>query len=146
MNASPYQATLETLRATTNGSRVTLRLDTPGMNFPAVAEAVAPDVKPISSDNSLDQRNAATAQWLFATKQALIQDDCEHAEPAPPPELLKVYGVKAQMLGPIVGPSGDVIGWISVHYCPTTRQWSDDDIEALERARASIQENLAGQG
>ena len=37
---------------------------------------------------------------LMETGEPLIQGDCARADPPPPKELLSVYGVQAQMLGP----------------------------------------------
>ena len=93
-----------------------------------VAEACGEGVPSIAAETSISQRGAATARRLFETHKPLVQDDCAHADPPPPPELLSVYGVQAQMLGPIVH-DGRVVGWLSVHYVPSPRKW---------RARSAI--------
>jgi hypothetical protein len=43
-----------------------------------------------------------------------VQEDCSTADPAPPPELIELYGVRAQMVAALVGDDG-LIGVISVH-------------------------------
>jgi pimeloyl-ACP methyl ester carboxylesterase len=125
-----FQAIIEELRVDTAASRTTLRLDTPAMNFPAVAEALAPGVKPIKHDYSLDQRGAATAQYILEKRKPLVQDDCAIADPAPPRALMDIYDVKAQMVAPVQNGSA-VLGWVSVHYNQGPRHWSEDDVAAL---------------
>jgi maleate isomerase len=44
----------------------------------------------------------------------LIQEDGANASVSPPKDLIQVYGVKAQMLGPLVWEH-KLIGFISVH-------------------------------
>jgi GAF domain-containing protein len=77
-------------------------------------------------------------RYLAEHHTNLIQDDCSTAEVPPPPELLEFYGVKAQMLAPIVGGS-ELIGLVSVHYTPSPRHWTAEDIAALDRAADEIE-------
>ena len=107
-----------------------------------MAEAIAPGVKPIAHDDSLDQRNAPTAQWLMRTHEVLVQSDCATDEPPAPPALLEVYEVKAQMLAPIVA-AGAVAGWVSVHEVRDVRAWTDEDVAALRAAATRVTELLA---
>jgi maleate isomerase len=123
-------------------SRVTLRLDVAGMNFPVVAEAVD-GVAPLSGLHSLDQRNLATVRYLFRTHDVLVQDDCQGADPPPPAALVDAYGVKAQMLAPLLY-SGTVLGWVSVHDCTKARSWTRADVGLLRAAVAEISEALLG--
>jgi maleate isomerase len=120
---------LRDLLAGTRASRVTLRLDVVGMNFPVVGEAVD-SVAALSGNHSLDQRNLETVQYLFRTRDVLIQGDCRTADPAPPAALIGAYGVKAQMLAPILRDRR-VLGWVSVHDCIRTRSWREADVQAL---------------
>jgi len=133
---------LRDLLTGTAASRVTLRLDVAGMNFPVVAEAVD-GVAPLSGAHSLDQRNLATVQYLFRTHDVLVQDDCRVAEPPPPAALVDVYGVRAQMLAPLLH-RGTVLGWISVHDCTGTRSWSEADVSSLRTAVREIGDGLLG--
>lgn len=126
----------------TRASRTTLRLDTPGHDFPVVAEACGDGVPSIAGETSISQRTAATARRLMETGEPLVQRDCAKADPPPPKELLTAYGVRAQMLGP-VSLDGRVVGWLSVHYTKSTRDWNDGDVLALMRAVAGVEEILA---
>jgi maleate isomerase len=93
------------------------------------------------NDGSLDQRGAATSQWVDKHRKVLIQDDISVADPAPPVELTTIYGAKAQMLAP-VEEGGALIGWVSVHYLPSPRQWTQEDIAAITAAAGRIQRML----
>jgi maleate isomerase len=152
VRANPVLAELEAvmanLREATGGSRTTLRIDIPEHNCNVdrvCAESVAPGIAELKLNTSLNQRSLATVQWLTATGKTLVQDDCANAEVKPPQALMQVYGVKAQMLVGLKATSGEVIGWISVHYVPSTRKWTDAEIAALESAgeqvRAILQRN-----
>jgi maleate isomerase len=54
---------------------------------------------------------------------------------------MQLYGVKAQMLAPVVR-EGQLAGIVSVHYAPAVRRWSPTDITALEDAVARVHELL----
>ena len=132
-----YQDVVDALRTELNASRVTLRLDTPGKNFPAVAEALDEGVLAIRGDDSLDQRNAPTARWLMEHKDLLVQPDCATAVPSPPAELIDAYGVRAQVLAPIL-EADDVVGWISVHETRGRRHWTAHELVAIREASRAI--------
>jgi maleate isomerase len=145
LRANPVLAELErvmaTLREVTGGSRTTLRIDIPEHNCNVdrvCAESVAPGVAELKLNTSLNQRSLATVQWLIATRKPLVQDDCANAEVKPPKALMEVYGVKAQMLVGLEAANGEVIGWISVHYVPSTRQWTDAEVAALQSAADQV--------
>ncbi|HEX5146801.1 MAG TPA: GAF domain-containing protein [Conexibacter sp.] len=131
---------LTELLAATGAQRATLRLDVAGMDFPVVAEALEAGVPTIRDDTSVDQRGAATAQWIMRTREVLVQSDIALVDPPPPPELVAAYGVRAQMLGPVVA-DGEVVGWISVH-STSARAWSGDHVAALERAAGLVARHL----
>ena len=133
-----FENVLADLLVATGASRVTLRLARPGAVYPVVAEVLASGTPSITSGVSPDLTNAATMRYLAEHHTNLIQDDCLKAEVPPPPELLDFYGVKAQMLAPIVG-GGDLVGLVSVHYTPSVRHWTTEEIEALNRAAKEIQ-------
>lgn len=116
--------------------RATLRLDVVGRDFPVIAEAAGRGVARIADDTSVPQREAATARWIMQTRRVLVQEDVTAAEVPPPPALVAKYGVKAQMLAPVVG-GDDVIGWISVH-ADRARSWSDLDVAAIEAAAHEV--------
>jgi maleate isomerase len=136
-----HQAVIDDLLETTGASRTTLRLDTPGDVFPVVAEAVAPGIRSIKDEKGIDLKAAATFQFLEHELRPLIQNDCSSGDNPPPPELIALYGVHAQMLGPVVR-DGRLVGIVSVHYAPSPREWSEADVAALEHAVARIQSEL----
>ena len=70
-------------------------------------------------------------------RRLLIQSDLLDAEVAPPPQLIAQYGARAQMLAPILRDDR-LVGILSVHYAPGPRDWTPEDIGALERARDEI--------
>lgn len=140
-----FRDILEDLLSVTAASRTTLRLDLPsrGLHVDRVAaEAVAAGVRSIGDDSSIDQRALPTVRFLEEERRPLVQDDCSNAEPAPPQELIEFYGVRAQMLGPLVR-DGLVIGWISVHDTAGPREWSEKDVDALRDAIERVQGEIA---
>ncbi len=126
-----FQATIENLLRQTGASRTTLRLDRPDGFFPVVAEALAPGIRSIADDTSIDLRASATFQSLERERQLLIQSDLLAADPAPPAELIELYGARAQMVAPVVRDDA-LVGIVSVHYSPGPRTWMDEDVAALE--------------
>ena len=72
---------------------------------------------------------APTHVLIIARKEILVQPNCETAEPRPPAALIEVYGVRAQMLAPVMGEDA-VIGWVSVHETRGQRNWTAH--EAIE--------------
>lgn len=134
------QEILEAVRAQTGAMRATLRLDRPGEDFPVVAEALAAGARPIAAD-PLPQRRLPTVRWLIEHRRPLVQPDVASADPAPPQALVDAYGVRAQMLGPVLR-AGEVAGWISVH-AGEPRAWTPGDVAALERAVTAVERELA---
>ena len=67
-----FQATIETLLQRTGASRTTLRLDRPEGFFPVVAEALAPGIRTIADDTSIDLRASATFRSLERDRRLLI--------------------------------------------------------------------------
>lgn len=127
---------LSDLLAATSASRTTIRLDIPELNIgvdDVYAEATAPGVSSLKLDSSLNQRSLATVLWLDQHRELLIQSDCINAEVPAPKALVGVYGVKAQVLGPLVWRDR-LVGWISIHHVPGTREWTPRDLGAMRAA------------
>jgi hypothetical protein len=138
-----YERIMEELLAATRTSRTTLRLDHPTLNYPVAAEACAPGVPSIRDDNSIDQRGAATAQWILRTGRILVVEDARDSDPAPPQAIVDVYGLRAFLLAPLRRIAPDMLlGWISVHVNDGTRQWSEGDLAATEEAIARVHEEF----
>lgn len=132
----------------TAASRTTIRIDVPQLNMhvdDVYAEATAEGVSSLMLDSPLNQRSLATVQWLEKHRQILVQDDCVNAEVPPPRALIGVYGVKAQILGPLFR-GDEVMGWISVHYIPGTRVWTEAEVNAMRQAMARATEVLRRAG
>jgi maleate isomerase len=132
------------LLAATSCDRTTLRLDLPaiGLHVDLVtAEVTGPGVRSIRFDASLDQRRLPTVAWLEQTRRNLIQPDFA-GDPQPPAALVDVYGVRAQMLGPVLA-CGHVAGWFSAHSL-RERPWSGSDQGALDEACKRAGELVAG--
>ncbi|MGH8617125.1 MAG: GAF domain-containing protein [Burkholderiales bacterium] len=139
-----FRGLMADLRAKTNASRTTLRLDDERHGFfvnGVVAEALGEGVKSIAAETSLQQRKSGTASHLEKHRKILVQSDCVNADPPPPKELMQIYGTKAQMLAPIER-DGKLKGWISVHYNLSTREWAPADVAALEAAVAATHREL----
>jgi len=133
-------AILAELLTLTNASRTTLRLDDAGYGFhidDVAAEAAAAGQNSLRGATSINQRAAATAQWVEKNRKLLVQDDLSSGEPRPPEALIRLYGVRAQMLAPIER-DGRLDGWISVHEARTTRHWSAQDQEAVLHAAEQV--------
>jgi maleate isomerase len=139
---------LDRLLLESRGSRVTLRVDDPGRGWGVdfvCAEAVHPGVKSLKGDGSIDQRAAATVKWMEANRRNLVQPDLTGSpDPAPPAALMSSYAAKAQMLAPLFDTTGQLQGWISVHYLEK-HDFSDADIGALDGAAAKVRQ-LTGIG
>jgi hypothetical protein len=133
---------LRGLLAEVGASRATLRVDDPARGWEVAfvcAEALAPGVKSMRGDGSINQRGALTAQWLAANKRNLLQPDLlNEPNPTAPAALLSVYGAKAQMLGPLLDETGYLVGWISTHFCDGPKPLSDADSAAMDRAREAV--------
>ena len=139
-----FEEIVQQLLTATDASRTTLRLDWPerGLHVNDVAaEALKPGVSSLRGQTSIDQRRAETVRWLERERRPLIQQNCLEADTAPPRELIQLYGVRAQMLGPIVR-DGHVVGWLSVHENRGLRRWSRGDAAVLLRAMAAIDDIL----
>ncbi len=141
-----YESKLKELLDRTDASRVTLRLDLSEHRFyvdDVAAEARKPGVLSLKGETSLDQRKLSTVMWLDREHRLLVQRDLRSADPAPPEELVRVYGTMAQMLGPLVR-DGTMVGWVSVHENNGPRDWKSQDIFQLEEAIDWFQRKLAG--
>lgn len=141
-----FQEVLDDLLEATSSSRTTIRLDSPsdGFHLDAVAaEALAAGIRTLKDDTSITNlREVPTVRFLDEERRLLVQNDCLTADPEVPRKLIELYGVKAQMLGPLLR-EGDLIGVISVHHNLGPREWSARDIEALQDAVHRVQQTLA---
>ena len=139
-----FNQIVDSLLDATRASRTTLRLDWPQWDVHVdgvIAEARRPNIPSLAENTSIKQRDAETVKWLERERHVLVQEDCSTAKPAPPRELVELYGVRAQMLAPVVR-NDRVIGWISVHDNTSSRRWTHADISALTTAVTAVQNTL----
>lgn len=132
------QDVLDELLAATGADRTTLRLDVPELGLGVdltTAEARLPGVPSIRREGSLDQRALHTVRWLDTHRRDLVQPLFD-ADPRPPQALIDVYGVRAQLLGPIER-GGDLTGWLSVHSL-AERDWRPADRRAVDLAKQRV--------
>ena len=142
---APFQEILQDLLVSTGASRTTLRLDLPDQDAgldTVAAEALARGIRSVRDDTSIrNLRGASTVRFLEEQRRPLVQNDCLADDLAPPSELIELYGVRAQMLAPIVRDDR-LIGVISVHYVPGPRDWRAEDVAALQEATERVQREL----
>ena len=122
----------------TSAGRTTIRVIDSDGGFPVVAEATARGVRPIRDTTDIDLHKAETVVHIKRTHEPLLQEDLEHAIPQVPRQLIELYGVKAQMLGPVV-VSGTLVGIVSVHDVAGPREWSTEDRSALVRTATTVE-------
>jgi GAF domain-containing protein len=101
------------------------------------AEARANGIGSTAGLAALAKRDSPTVVYLEQHRQLIVQHDCYEADVQPPPELMQLCGTKAQMMAPVVR-AGSMVGWISVHYNPSVREWTGEDVAALEAALAAV--------
>ncbi|BBY27236.1 maleate cis-trans isomerase family protein [Mycolicibacterium sediminis] len=132
------KALVTELRERTGCDRTTVRIDEPTLGLRVdlcAAESRAQGVRSIQHDPSLDQRALETVRWLEEHRQTLVQPT--FAEPPHPPQALRdVYGVSAQVLGP-VERDGELTAWFSAHSI-AERPWTDDDVAAMTHAQQAM--------
>jgi maleate isomerase len=124
----------------TGASRVTIRMaDGGAVEFPIVAEVCSPGVPALSGHPVVRRTltNPGPLEYLETERKPLIQPDVETSPPVFP-EIIAAYGVRAQMLAPILRDDA-LVGILSVH-STTVRGWSQDDVNALVEASAAVQE------
>ena len=130
---------LDQLREETSVFRTTLRLEAD--DFAIAAESLGDGAASLKGPVPFDLRRTGTYQWIAQERSILVQSDVREG-PNPPKELFEVYGVGSQMLSGLF--DGDhLVGIISVHHAATPREWTEEEISALERATAAIEAELA---
>ena len=130
------------LLASTQASRVTVRLCEEDVDPRLVAEALAPGVVSMANGSPDAIRTAGTYAYLEEERRILVQNDCRTGEPSPPTSLIGYYKVYAQMLAPVF-VEGEMVATISVHQQDKPRTWSAAEVGALAAARATLEEELS---
>lgn len=143
----PLQEIAEELLRETGASRTTIRLEVvPGGELEVVAESTAPGVESLRGKPTV-RREPRSSPGPFEVMQAelrvIVQDDVVTSAPAFP-ELVDLYGVRAQLLAPIVR-GGRLAGVVSVHDAEL-RKWTEQEIDALRNAAARVQSEVGRTG
>ena len=142
MSQPAFSPLTDQLLATTGASRITIRVRDGRGDYPIVAEAVAPGVPSLLGGEGVgDLRAAATFQYLERERCLLVQEDLEHADPAPPAALIHAYGARAQMLAPVLD-GDEIVAIVSVHQSGGPRAWTPEDVRAIEDAAAEVARRL----
>jgi maleate isomerase len=131
-------AVCERLLAGTAADRVTVRLDLADLGLDVerpCAQATRQGIKPLEAAIPGGQRNLDTITWLAEHRQPLVQPDFSRP-PHPPAALREAYGVKAQMLAPVIR-GGTLTGWLSVH-STRPRDWRQPDLASLREAETAV--------
>ena len=139
-----FDAILASLLAAIEATRTTLRLDDATLGFSVAdvaGEARLATDKSLRGQTSINQRAAPTIQWIEQYRRLLIQNDFSVRALRPPEARLRLYGVKAQMLAPVIR-DGRLDGWVSVHETRRERQWSRTDQAALVTAAERLLQAL----
>jgi len=137
--AMTFQAIIDELLHATGASRTTLRLEEPGGDFPVVAEALAPGIRSIKGSARMPVRNSGTFAFFERERRILVVNDCRTSDPPTPQDLMDFYGVRAEILAPLMD-GARIVGIVSVHHAPGPREWTEVEIDALARASARILE------
>ena len=137
-------AIVTTLRKAIDASRTTLRLDDASYGLPHRRRRGGGARARREVDarlGGINHRGAGTGQWLERHRRLLVQDDLSRGEPKAPQGLTQGFGVKAQMLAPVVR-DGRLDGWVSVHEAKSTRAWTEADQAAAMRAAEQVLQAL----
>jgi GAF domain-containing protein len=139
--AGRAEQVLAELLTATGADRCTLRYDDPDRGWTVqlpCAEVLIGEAKSLRAENSVDQRAAATVKWLEANRRILVQPDLADTDAPAPAALIKAYGVRAQMLGPLFRDDGHLQGWISVHYLKLPGGLGRAKVAAMQEAILAI--------
>jgi maleate isomerase len=139
-----FDTLLLSLLAETGASRATLRLDDATLGLHSddvVAEALAPGEASMRGAGGINHRAAETAQWLERHRALLVQNDFDSG-PVAPERLRGHFGVKAQMLAPVIR-ADRLDGWVSLHEAKGKRDWRDADKAAIMEAAQAVVDELA---
>jgi GAF domain-containing protein len=136
-----FDELIERLHRACGAGRTTLRLRSDAAFFPVVAEARADGVKSVAGVSAESLEQAPTFRHLADALELLVQHDCLTSEVPTPAEVVELYGVKAQVLVPIVIEQ-ELHGAISVHETRAPRRWTQEEIDLAVAAAADVKRSL----
>lgn len=133
-----FQTIVTELLLETDASRAMLQVAQPDGTFPIVAEAVRHGMQQIRNQAPSPELTGRSAfASLDKTQDIFVLNDVAQANPGLPPILLNSYGVKAQMLAPLV-LGGRLAGVLTVHHALGPRQWAAGDLGAVRKAKSNV--------
>ncbi|HWI71652.1 MAG TPA: GAF domain-containing protein [Baekduia sp.] len=142
------QHVAEELFAAAKPLRVTVRVaTTENPHYPVLGEVLEGDAFSLSGGMSQlgyqgeDIHRQATVTLMRETGKTIVQRDTA-VDPPVVPHAREFGGQAGQMLIPL-RHAGAFVGFIAVHSSGEVRDWSSEDIAALERARDRAEEQLA---
>lgn len=131
-------ALVASLLVALSADRVTIRFRGSDAMWMIVAESRRPPARSLVG-SALDIRNAATLQHIQSGGQLLVQADTLTATPSPPKALIENFGVRAQIVAPVM--SGDrLVALVSVHSSTGPRIWAPTDVRLVSQAAADCAE------
>jgi GAF domain-containing protein len=120
-----FDGLMEDLLEVTEASRTTLRVvGVDGSAYLLAERRADADVPSMGSGVQVDPRVFPTYTYLEESRSVLVQNDTRVAAVSPPPDLVQVHRVFAQMLAPVV-VAGHFVGTISVHVMNSPREWAE---------------------
>jgi maleate isomerase len=144
--ASLEQVLIDTLGATKAG-RVTLRVLVDGRagDDELMCEVLGDGATSMAGyQPSLGGVESGTRQHLRRSLSSIVQNDVLTDGPKPPQALVDRFGVRAQILAPLVRDR-QLLGWVSVHHLAKPRVWTAHDIAAADDAASRVQTLLFGE-
>jgi len=141
------QPIAEALREACDAQRVTIRVATTGdPHYPVLGEALVEGAFSLSGGMSQlgfqgeDIHRQVTVTLMRESGQTIVQADTT-ADPPVVPHAKAFGGHACQMLIPL-HHDGTFVGFVAVHGFDEPREWSSDDLAALERAREEAETAL----
>lgn len=137
-----FDGLMGNLLEATQASRTTLRvIGVDGSAYLLAEHRSDADVPSMGSGVQVDPRAFPTYTYLEESRSVLVQNDTRVAPVPPPPDLIQVHRVFAQMLSPVV-VGGHFVGTISVHLMDSPREWTEAQIDALTRCQSLVESVL----
>ena len=133
------QSIAEQLLLETGASRAMVQVISSQRGPSIEAEAVSHGMRQIRHDGpAADLDKPELFSRLAHDGSTIVQADLERETPAVARPLVERYGVRTRMLAPVMR-GGALAAVVSVHDSREARQWSPDDLAALQKAGVAVQ-------
>jgi maleate isomerase len=143
VDARKLQDIANELLRETQASRTTIRVENAERSdLPVAAETLSEGMSSVKGKPVVRRSPPGPLEYLETERRILVQNDVTTSLPIFP-EIIENYGVRAQMLAPILSgaPLHRLIAIVSVHSA-NTREWSAGDVAAVERAAREVRSAL----